>query len=619
MQFFRPRLLPLLLFCCGFISSAKQPANQVLTVPFSNKIVIDGKVDKKEWANAARVQGFSKQKTGFLMTSQKCYTFLARDAKNLYFAIQTSNDGQETGTGTVALVSKRDGNIWNDDCVELSITPNGQDRYVFIINSKGIMYDALNRDKSWNSNIKIANVDQSGCWTIEGKIPLTELGTEKAEKIGLNVCRTWTKFAASTAFGVRQYSDMSTQLVLDKNAPVIKENLFSGIDNDKFKTSLEVLNPKQKTLSLTWHLKSIGKNAASLTPQSWHAGNTLLKINSQGHMTCKEAYAKSTKIFYMKKFPASPGDVVQLTVKARGKGQLQLGLIFYDNKYIGSELAKTQPLSKDWKLYSFTYNMPENIKGRNVKTYRVRINTKNIQNLEIQNVTLKQNSKDININGDFKRCKKVGLDKEKTVKITSKSKNIQISERLPKGKMALEFSYTVKDGEKTLYRRTSRFEKGTLVSPDPRPCTINKIINNALNLRVRHYPGFKKAGIELQAFAWKKAKIARAVVTLTAKGEKENQVDLKKGKLFWYATADLKSYKDGVINGKLCLWDKNGKVLYSNDKEFSLNIKSFKWENQKLGISNKVIKPLPRWKLATIPLKLFCANTPWLQAVCYRR
>ena len=591
MPFIKVQLSLLLFIFCGFISSAKQPLKQILTVPLSDKIVIDGKVGKQEWANAARVQGFSALKTGYLMTSEKCYTFLARDADNLYFAIQTSNDGQEAGTGTIALVSKRDGNIWNDDCVELNLSPNGKDRYAFIINSKGVMYDALNKDKSWNSNIEIANIDQSGCWTIEGKIALNEIGAEKVEKIGLNVCRTWTKFSASTAFGVRRYSDMSTQLVLDKNAPIVKENLFSSINNDKFKTSLEVSTPEQKALELTWNLKSIGKNSASLTPVYWHAGNTQLEVNSQGNLANKEISEKPVKIFYIKKFPANQGDVIKLTVKARGKGQIQPGLIFYDDKYIDSTLAKQQSLSEDWQLYTFTYNMPENIKGRRVKTYRVRINIKGPRNLEIQNVNLKQNARAISINGDFKKCKKVGLDKGKSIKIDSKSKIIQISERLPKGKMAFEFSYTIKDGNKTLYRRISRFEKGSMVSPDPRPCTINKIINNALNLRVRHYPGFKKAGMELQAFAWKKARIARAVVTLTAKDQKESQVELKKGKLFWFATANLKGYKDGVINGKLCLWDKNGKILYSNDKVFSFKIKSFKWESQKLGVSDKVIKP----------------------------
>jgi hypothetical protein len=590
MQFSKSRLL-LLLLACGTMLVAKQPENQILTVPVSDKIVVDGKVNKKEWENAAKIQGFSRIDNGFLMTTQKCYTFLARDAKNLYFAVKTSNDGQEAGTGTVALVSNRDGNIWNDDCVELNLSPNEQDRYVFIINSKGVIYDAQNKDKSWNSNIEVANIDQSGCWTLEGKIPLADLGDESAEKIGINVCRTWTKYSVSDAFGVRRYSNMSTKLIFSPDSPAVKEYLFTEIDNDKFKTSLEVINPQQKTLNLTWRLKSIGENSASLVPLNWVTGEIPFKLNPQGNLTCDKAYAKTAKIFYMKKFEADPEDAIKLTVKARGKGMLQPGIILYDNKYISSELAKIQPLSDEWKLYTFVYDMPENLKGRKIKTYRIRVDVKNMENLEIENIALTQNNKDIDINGDFKKHKRTGLYKEKSIKISSSKQLIDISQRLPKGKMAFEFSYTLKDNNKILYRRASRFEKGSVISPDPRPCTINKIIENSLNLRVRHYPGFKRASIELQPFNWKKNKIARAVVTLIGKDGKTIQTELKEGKLFWFESASLKEFKDGVIDGKLCLFDQKGNILYNSDKDFSFEIKSFNWENQKLGLSDKIIKP----------------------------
>jgi hypothetical protein len=593
----RPGIFTLLLLASGFIASAKQLQRQILTVPVSKKIVIDGKVSENEWRNAARIQGFSTVKTQFLMTSERCFTLLARDAENLYFAIQTSNDGQETGTGTVALVSKKDGNIWNDDCVELNISPNGQDRYVFIINSKGVMYDALNGDKSWNSDIKVANIDQSGCWTIEGKIPLSQLGGNKLDKIGINVCRTWTKYSASDAFGVGRYSDTSTQLILDKSAPVVRENIFEGMNNDKFRTELEISNPEQKKLTLTYAIKSIGKDSAVSIPTGWIASNMILRVKPESVLVCKPQENKQAKMFYLKKTPVASGDVIKLQVKAKGNAGLQPGFIFYGKKYIGSELAKSKKLANDWTVQTFVYKVPSELRGQSVSTFRVYVNMKSAGEVQIKSIKLEKNGVNVDVNGTFEKFRKKGIDKHKTVKFNDQQKVIKIAERLPKGRMAFEFSYVLKEGTKVYYSRKSKFEKGALKNPDPRPCTINKVIAGGLNLRVRHYPGFKRAAIELQPFDWKKARIARVVATLMSGGKKIREVELKEGKIFWHGVADLRDYNNCVLTGGIRVYGNRDNVLYSNNKAFSLKIKSFDWEGKKLGISSKVIKPFTPLKV----------------------
>ncbi len=586
-----------LLLVCDVIVDAGQLQNQILTVPFNKKIVIDGRVGGNEWSNAAGIQGFSKVKTQLLMTSEKCFTLLARDAENLYFAIQTSNDGQETGTGTVALVSKRDGNIWNDDCVELNVSPNGQDRYVFIINSKGVMYDALNGDKSWNSDIKVANIDQSGCWTIEGKIPLSQLGGNKLKKIGINVCRTWTKYSASDAFGVGRYSDTSTQLLLDKPAPAVRENIFEGINRDRFETELEIFNPDQKQLVLTYGIKSIGKDLLTRIPTGWSANNTALRVSPESVLVCKLQPDKYAKMFYIRKIPVRVGDVVKLEVKAKGKDELSPGFIFYGKKYICSESAKSEKLSAEWTRHTFVYKVPAELKGHSVSFIRAYVNMKGAGEINIKEIKLELNGKVVDVNGTFGNFRKQGIDKHKTVKFNDKRSVVKIAERLPKGRMAFEFSYMLKDAAGVYYFRRSKFEKGALENPDPRPCSVNKVIAGSLNLRVRHYPGFKRAAIELQPFAWKKAHIARVVATLRSSTEKSRRIELKNGKLFWHGTAGLSDFHNCVLNGGIYVYGENGKVLYSNDKAFSLKIKSFDWEGKKLGISSKVIKPFTPLKV----------------------
>lgn len=82
--------------------------------------------------------------------------------------------------------AKTDNVFWTDDVVEIFLQPQGTEgkpTFHFGINSKGVLYDAVNRttdwagdDESWNSGATVAVRKDEGNWLIELSIPWASLG-----------------------------------------------------------------------------------------------------------------------------------------------------------------------------------------------------------------------------------------------------------------------------------------------------------------------------------------------------------------------------------------------------------------------------------------------------------
>ncbi|MGI8906279.1 MAG: glycosyl hydrolase family 28-related protein [Candidatus Sumerlaeaceae bacterium] len=92
----------------------------------------------------------------------------------------------------------RDGKIWTDDCVELFLSPRGvTDRYLqIIVNSAGAWYDGTGDLRAtaseWNASLSIRTSRTDKSWSVDMKIPWSDLGaTAKAgDRWGADV-RRW--------------------------------------------------------------------------------------------------------------------------------------------------------------------------------------------------------------------------------------------------------------------------------------------------------------------------------------------------------------------------------------------------------------------------------------------
>jgi hypothetical protein len=84
--------------------------------------------------------------------------------------------------------AERDGDIWNDDCVEIFISNHAF--YHFIINSHNVNLDEKDNDASWNGLWESAVKTDHDYWQVEIKLPFHTIDMRPGDtEITLNFCR----------------------------------------------------------------------------------------------------------------------------------------------------------------------------------------------------------------------------------------------------------------------------------------------------------------------------------------------------------------------------------------------------------------------------------------------
>jgi hypothetical protein len=97
----------------------------------------------------------------------------------------------------VAKVTDRDGNVWEDDAVEMFVQPDiaQENYYQLIVNSKGVLFDTKGmKGGFWNGPWTPATSVSADAWSGEVSIPLAALGltTEdlrSGQVLGINFAR----------------------------------------------------------------------------------------------------------------------------------------------------------------------------------------------------------------------------------------------------------------------------------------------------------------------------------------------------------------------------------------------------------------------------------------------
>jgi len=188
--------------------------------------VIDGVVQEGEYSFGG---------AGFFNTSgtysflQSRY-FISYDDDNLYVAIISPAPGNKLKTEQ----AERDGQLWNDDSVEVFLMPENEkkDYFQFIFNSKGIFYDGKKVKPAWNiGNLKSESKVDNDKWTIEMAIPFKELGgavPENNSSWKINICRSFQPDAYTSISPVRRgYGDFANFAKLTFAAETPDVNLKS--------------------------------------------------------------------------------------------------------------------------------------------------------------------------------------------------------------------------------------------------------------------------------------------------------------------------------------------------------------------------------------------------------
>ena len=158
-------------------ATSKISTDKVIFAKRTNTVPkIDGILDSV-WKKAAvvKLREYKKQTAPQKTTTVR----IMNDKRNLYL-FYSCNEPQMRSLKKK--VVQRDGQVWNDDCVEFVVSPQKNDLRHIIISSGNVVYDAKNGGKQWEPSFKHAVKHNPNSWCVEMAIPLEEIGLD----VGIN-------------------------------------------------------------------------------------------------------------------------------------------------------------------------------------------------------------------------------------------------------------------------------------------------------------------------------------------------------------------------------------------------------------------------------------------------
>jgi hypothetical protein len=140
---------------------------------------IDGQITPAEWAAASGPAAFTDLASGLLAPAQP-QVLLMWDSQALYVAARLPLPRSKV---PAAAVRQRDGNLWEDDAVEVFLAPAGPggDYFQVIANSASVIWDSQGRDSAWSSDVQVMAATDRDAWGLEMAIPFAALGVEAPE------------------------------------------------------------------------------------------------------------------------------------------------------------------------------------------------------------------------------------------------------------------------------------------------------------------------------------------------------------------------------------------------------------------------------------------------------
>lgn len=153
------------------------------------ELKIDGSLTDPAWAAAETLA--LNTSTG-AAAKQRAEAKVCYGDKGIYIGVKCMD---EKAGEAVCKLLKRDDCVWNDPAIELFIDPNLTRNYYYHLafNQKGVQYDSMCGDVSWNGQWKVATATapDGKSWSAEVFLPFGELGINRGtgEMWGLNICR----------------------------------------------------------------------------------------------------------------------------------------------------------------------------------------------------------------------------------------------------------------------------------------------------------------------------------------------------------------------------------------------------------------------------------------------
>jgi hypothetical protein len=156
----------------------------------TGSISIDGKLDEEAWQKAETISGFTQRipDTGMAST-EKSEVKIIYDSDAIYIGARLHNASPETITSTLF---RRDGDGYSDWFFAGIDSYNDQrTAFVFALNPRGVQKDLLiyndnRQDLSWDAVWQSASNVEDGIWSLEMRIPLSQIRYNDDKEKGTN-------------------------------------------------------------------------------------------------------------------------------------------------------------------------------------------------------------------------------------------------------------------------------------------------------------------------------------------------------------------------------------------------------------------------------------------------
>ena len=205
--------------------------------------VLDGKISDFEYGAASN--GTFNLKT-MELTKENRWA-ISRDAERFYFACDTD------APTTKAKIKDRDGNLWEDESIEIHLEYKGK-KWQFIINENGVFFDTLNGKLTFQAqDLQQKHSTDGKRWIFETSIPFKDLGITPQEgdrfyfTLGRSYGESTSSYTAASPV-LRQFADKSNfiKVIFDKTATPVEIN-YIDLPGSKGNITVEAKLPGNVT------------------------------------------------------------------------------------------------------------------------------------------------------------------------------------------------------------------------------------------------------------------------------------------------------------------------------------------------------------------------------------
>ena len=344
---------------------------EIKAYPLQGKIVVDGRLDERDWKNADVITRFKRTDNGKAAKYQTAVK-LSYDKNNIYIGIECLEPEVDKIKTTV---KKHDGPVWEDNNVELFLNDPilGSTYFQILVNTAGVVCDGSvtpgqkGLAESFESGAETAVSFGKDRYFMEIRIPVKSITggiLSPGNVLRMNVMRgrvlntgntddsEYSTWSSGTPHSVETFHSVTfsgPRAVSAGNRTEIDTRLWrNGSFNE---IAPNPVSPKH------WKVK------AGKLPANWHLSSAAQyggEMEYLLHPGSRDNYFIRLRKGFLFNELGIRSDKIRVSCRIRGRGGLRFGILRYkDGKFLATHFVHTEKTdSAEWKNANFEFVRP---------------------------------------------------------------------------------------------------------------------------------------------------------------------------------------------------------------------------------------------------------------------